>query len=498
MNQPGSSGLDKAGPSGLNKAGSSGLPAGLLLAFYGDDFTGSTDTMEVMAFAGLPTVVFLKPPSAQALARFSDRRGIGIAGTARSKSPEWMDENLPAVFRTLFSLNAPITQYKVCSTFDSSATTGSIGRAIDLAMPMASEQWSPLVVAAPQLRRWQCFGNLFAGVGTVRYRLDRHPTMSRHPMTPMAEADLTRHLAAQTRRPISLVDLNDLGGTRGEAVLRSAIGQHRIVAFDVADEASQVEVGRLVWENRGKGLFSASSSGLQYALVAYWRARGLLLPPSPGMAPASGPIERLAPVSAAPIPAVPLAVDRLLVVSGSCSPATASQIEGAIAAGFEPIRLDAARSADPNTRASEVLPAIAAASRALRAGRDALLFTAQSPDDPAIGQLSAYCQAAGIRTVDAQEALGDALGEITSSLMRQNPLRRLVLAGGDTSGRIVSRLPIDALEAVAPLAPGAPICRCYSSDERFDGMELVMKGGQVGDQDFFVSAKAGISRGELR
>jgi uncharacterized protein YgbK (DUF1537 family) len=93
--------------------------------------------------------------------------------------------------------------------------------------------------------------------------------------------------------------------------------------------------------------------------------------------------------------------------------------------------------------------------------------------------------------IDAQQALGDALGEIASRLMQRHALPRLVLAGGDTSGRIVAQLPVDALEAVAPLARGSPICRAYSSDARFDSLQLVMKGGQVGAADFFLSAKRG-------
>ena len=64
------------------------LPEGLLLAFYGDDFTGSTDAMEVTAMAGLRTVLFTAPPSEEDLARFADCRVIGIAGTARARSPE--------------------------------------------------------------------------------------------------------------------------------------------------------------------------------------------------------------------------------------------------------------------------------------------------------------------------------------------------------------------------------------------------------------------------
>ncbi|MDQ4099150.1 MAG: four-carbon acid sugar kinase family protein, partial [Chloroflexota bacterium] len=224
------------------------FPDGPLVAFYGDDFTGSTDAMEVMAFAGLPTVLFLRPPDSDRLARFADRRGIGIAGIARSKPPSWMDAHLGVVLKGLFALGAPVTQYKVCSTFDSASHVGSIGRAIDIALPLASEPWSPIVVGAPQLRRWQSFGNLFAGVGDQRYRLDRHPTMARHPITPMGEADLTRHLAGQTQRRIALVDIADLASGRGDnALARARTHGAEIVLFDIVDSASQAEVGRLVW-----------------------------------------------------------------------------------------------------------------------------------------------------------------------------------------------------------------------------------------------------------
>lgn len=457
----------------MSAASVTSLPPGLLLAFYGDDLTGSTDAMEVMTFAGLPTVLFMRPPAPAALERFKHHRGIGIAGTARSCSPEWMDEHLPPVLRTLFSLNAPITQYKVCSTFDSSATVGSIGRAIDLALPLAGERWSPLVVASPQLRRWQAFGNLFAGVGPVRYRLDRHPTMSRHPMTPMSEADLSRHLAPQTRREVALVDLVDLLGGTAEDALRPAMEAGQIVSFDVVDDRTLAEVGRLIWEHRGRGLFGACSSGLQYALVAWWRAAGLLPPAGVVTLPRGKP------------------VDRLLVVSGSCSPATAEQVSAAIAAGFDPCRVNVVRISDAATRDAEIERVIAVADRALRQGRDAIIYTAQSPDDPAIEALRRHCEDVGTSMAQSQQALGDALGEIARGLTERHTLPRLVFAGGDSSGRIVGQLPIEALEAVAPLVSGAPICRAHSPDLRFDGTQLVLKGGQAGDADFFVSAKAG-------
>ena len=130
---------------------------------------------------------------------------------------------------------------------------GSIGKAIDLAAPVLGGDWHPLLVAAPPIRRYQAFGNLFATVDGVGYRLDRHPTMSRHPMTPMDEADVRVHLARQTARPIGLVDLRRAQaghGRRGAAPTRGADGAE-IVAIDVLDDASLAEAGRLIWENRG-------------------------------------------------------------------------------------------------------------------------------------------------------------------------------------------------------------------------------------------------------
>ena len=119
-----------------------------------------------------------------------------------------MDKHLPPVFRALAELKAPVSHYKVCSTLDSSPQVGSIGRAAELAAPILGGAWHPLVIGAPAIARYQAFGNLFAAAADgVRYRLDRHPGMSRHPVTPMNEGDIRVHLGRQTNMPIGLVDL---------------------------------------------------------------------------------------------------------------------------------------------------------------------------------------------------------------------------------------------------------------------------------------------------
>jgi uncharacterized protein YgbK (DUF1537 family) len=445
-----------------------GLPPGLLLAYYGDDFTGSTDAMEVMSAAGLSTVLFLRTPDAALLARFPEARCIGIAGASRGRSPQWMDEHLGAPFAALASLRAPLMQYKVCSTFDSSPAIGSIGRAIDLGVRHMPGDFSPMIVGAPRLKRYQVFGNLFAAVDGEGYRLDRHPTMARHPVTPMDESDLRRHLRRQTARRIELVNMLQLreGAEGAHARLPSLRGKDvPVVMIDVLDEETLREAGRLVWEGRGAGVFTASSSGLQYALTAYWRARGWISPES-GL-PQAGPV----PVIAA--------------VSGSCSPVTAGQIGWAREHGFVCLRMDLPAVLSEATRETELARLVSAAVAALREGRSPLVFSAEGPDDPQVTGFDAMAAAAGLARQEAAQKVGLALAATMRRLLDAKPLQRIAIAGGDSSGEVASALDIAALSVCAGLAPGAPLCRACSDHPGRDGLQLVLKGGQVGARSFF-------------
>ncbi|MGY2050656.1 four-carbon acid sugar kinase family protein [Methylobacterium sp. JK268] len=446
------------------------LPAGPLVAFYGDDLTGSSAAMEVLAFAGLETVLFLEPPSPGRLAAFPTARALGIAGMARAQSPDWMDRHLPPVFRLLAGLKAPILHYKVCSTFDSAPHVGSIGRAAEIGAALLDPAFIPMVVADPGMGRYQSFGNLFAMAGETGHRLDRHPTMARHPVTPMDEADLGRHLARQTALPVGLVDF--VAMKRGEAaaqLARALAAGARIVSLDVLDRETLAEAGRLIWERGGRPVFGIGSQGFEAALVAHWRAAGLL--------PAETP------------PARPVPVARIAAVSGSVSPVTAAQIAHARERGFAAIRLDASLAVDADAFARETGRAAEAALAALAEGRDPLVFTAEGPDDPAVARLREAVRGAGERAEAVDDRIGAGLGTILARVMREGRLTRAVIAGGDTSGRAAAQLGIDALSAVAPLAPGAPLCRAHGAGDGPAGLDLALKGGQVGRPDFFLAAK---------
>ena len=446
----------------------------LLLSFYGDDFTGSSAVMEVLSFAGVPTMLFMQAPDPATLAQYPDLKAVGVAGVARSKNPDWMRTNLPPVFEALNTLGAPVSHYKVCSTFDSSPSVGSIGAAIEAGRQVYGDGWIPVVVGAPAIRRYQVFGQLFAGATDGIHRLDRHPVMSRHPVTPMNEADLGLHLSGQTNLPIGVVDFTSMKANRAEEVIAAKLADGAaILAIDALDDETLAEAGRLIWRNGGEQVFAVGSQGVEYALVAHWRASGIV--PSDHATPA---LTR---------------VDQIFAVSGSCAPTTADQISYAQAKGFQVVDFDAAAAADPRTLAAESERVKAICLKHLSDGYDVLSTTARGPDDPSAQRMADAISAAGVPVSDANDRLGAALGHLVAEVRSTTGLGRVAIGGGDTSGHALTALKAEALSAVAPLAPGAPLCRLHAaSTPEIDGLEVTLKGGQMGSPEFFVEAKGGV------
>ncbi len=448
------------------------LPDGPLLTYYGDDFTGSTDVMEAFTAAGIDTVLFLQLPRPSDLERFKHMRCVGLAGLSRSQTPAWMQQHLPAIFQSLADIGAPILHYKVCSTFDSSATIGSIGQAIDIGMKVTQAQWSPMVVGAPRLKRYQVFGHLFAAANGVVYRIDRHPTMSRHPVTPMSEGDLTVHLAKQTARRIALIDVSDMAENQGQVKLETVMGGDQpIIMIDVTDRPTQIEAGRLIWENRGKQVFSASSSGLQYALTAYWRHQGMI--PSTQHLPTAREVACIA------------------AVSGSCSPMSGEQIKWARANGFSALRVEISLALDEEQCQIEINRLANLAIAALAKNISPLIFSAEGPDDPAVTNFDQTAHAARLNRMQAAQKIGEVLAEIMRRVLDGSTVKRIVVAGGDSSGAVASHLGIRALTLCAGITPGVPLCRAWSDNAQRDGLEIALKGGQMGGPSFYGDIRAG-------
>jgi len=426
----------------------------LLLAYYGDDFTGSTDVMEVMELAGIPTELYLDLPTPTDIARDPTLRAIGVAGASRTWSVEQMDRELPRVFAGLTGLGARTVHYKVCSTFDSSPSVGSIGRALEIARSSVTSAGVPMVIGSPDLGRYCLFGELYARAAGRVHRLDRHPTLPDHPITPMREADLLRHLRHQTDLPTTSIDVLALDGPWDalEARYQAALRDAAVILFDVLRAEHLPRIGRLMWAAPGgPSPCLVGSSGIESALIAHWREQGWLRGPGPHAVANEAAFQ--------------------LVLSGSCSEATRTQLDHAAAAGYTLIRLPSDGGVQAVAQVADDALAV------LERGRSAAVFTALGPTecvDP---------------TVSAQ--VGERLADVAAAVLTRVRPPRFVVTGGDTSGRVATRLGIDALRFVASIAPGAPLCRARARDQRIDGLEIALKGGQVGGPAYLEQVRRG-------
>ena len=445
----------------------------LLLTFHGDDFTGSTDALEQLTLAGIRAMLFIEPPTPAQLKRFPNLQAAGVAGMTRSMTPDMMERELRPALKKLKNLGARHIHYKVCSTFDSSPTIGSIGRVIDVATEIFRAPFVPLLVAAPALGRYTVFGNHFAryGIGSDGeiHRLDRHPSISRHPITPMGEADLRLHLAKQTKKRVALFDilkyssLPQLPEKLLPALKMFLADGAEIVLFDALFSWHMQSIAELIdsYASRKHPMFSVGSSGIETALGMHWQSRHIVK--ELFRAPKTTPVQRL------------------LVGSGSCSPVTAGQIKWALKNGFAEVALDANALALKDS-GKEIRRAIDAATRILKAGRSVIVHTTKKGSDKRI--------AAKLKDNTAK-ILGTALGKVLHGALKQHKVQRLCIAGGDTSSHAARALGIEALEMIAPLTPGAPLCRAFAPGSPADGLEVVFKGGQVGAENYFEMVKNG-------
>lgn len=412
--------------------------------WYGDDFTGATDTLATLAEAGQRALLFLRIPTPAQLASAGPLDAVGIAGATRAMAPEAMAPELDEAGRFFAGLGVCLLHYKCCSTFDSAPEVGSLGAAARALRPHFPNPLLPVIGGQPNLGRHCLFGNLFAaaGAGGTVHRIDRHPTMSVHPVTPMGEADLRRHLAAQGMERVALVDYrsHESDGA-GQAVDATLASQPEAVLFDVSRPSDLAAIGTLLRRHMSAGpMLAIGASSVAQAFAGFPQATQLAMPKL--ARPASG--------------------GNLLALVGSLSPVTRAQVE--LAEGYDGIAIDPTRLIGEPA----YLEALRAEALTRLAQRNVMLITEKPAGAPAqTGKVAA------------------ATGTLLRAIMSEARIARLVVAGGDTSTLAIRSLDLWGLSYRSPCTPGAPLCRAHSDDARLDGLDIVLKGGQMGTPDFF-------------
>ena len=417
----------------------------LALGCIADDYTGASDLANTLTRNGLRTVQTIGVPRGDlalpdvdaVVVSLKSRSIVAADAVAKSRAAE----------RWLRGRGAGHVLFKVCSTFDST-DAGNIGPVMDALQADAGDAIVLVTPAFPGTARTVYKGNLF--VGDVP--LNESP-LKDHPLNPMHDADLMRVLARQSRSRVGLVDLGTVaqGPAAIQARLAELAGQGiRAAIVDAVFDRDLETIGAVAIAHR----VSVGASGLSLGL-----ARALATSPA---AAHGTDAEAAPPVGGA-----------AACLAGSCSQATLGQIAEA-EARMPVLRLDPeALVAGPDEASRAVGWAVPKL-----AGGPVLIASSGTPEQVAVVQQRHGREAAG-------HAIEQAMAGIAERLVAAG-VRRLVVAGGETSGAVVDRLAIPGFLVGAEIAPGVPVLRAVAA--RQGEMLLALKSGNFGGPAFFSDA----------
>jgi 3-dehydrotetronate 4-kinase len=414
-----------------------------ILGCIADDFTGATDLANMLVRGGLRTVQLLGVPDAGD--PVPDVDAVVVALKSRTIPPAEAVSQSLATLRWLQAAGARQIFFKYCSTFDST-DEGNIGPVIDALMDALGADFTIACSAFPETGRTIFKGHLFVGD-----QLLSETHMRNHPLTPMTDSNLVEVLGRQTERAVGLIQHRQI--EQGSAAITAAIEALKadgktIAIMDAVDDAQLYVIGAAL---AGLKLITGGS-GIALGLPGNYRNAGLV-----------GENR-----SADRVPAV---AGPALVLSGSCSAATLGQV-AEFAKSRPALPLDPlAIAEDPGT----VDRAIDWAKDMLSDG-PALIHASAPPDS-----VKAVQEKLGRK--ESGDLVEQAMARIAEALVAAG-VRRLVVAGGETSGAVVGALGVKGLLIGAQIDPGVP--GTVTMGER--PMALALKSGNFGTPDFFEKA----------
>ena len=421
-----------------------------LLGCIADDFTGATDLANNLVRAGMRTVQTIGVPESP-LDSAAD--AVVVALKSRTIAPADAVAQSLVALRWLQAQGVQQIYFKYCSTFDSTPA-GNIGPVTDALLDALHGPGQGFTIACPAFpenQRTVFKGHLF--VGDV---LLSDSGMRDHPLTPMTDANLVRVLQAQTSRKVGLVPCSVvMQGSEAVHACFTAL-QAAGVGIAVLDAISNDDLMRIGPALAGMPLVTAGS-GIAIGLPQNWQRRGHLTP---------GQVAD----------ALPPAAGAGAVVSGSCSAATHSQVRNFIAAGLPAFAVDPLAIAD----GADVAGAALRWAAPLLASGPVLVHATAEPQAVQQVQSRLGVEAAGALVERTLSAVARGLVELG--------VRRLVVAGGETSGAVVQALGVRQLQIGPQIDPGVPWT--WALTGQGVPIHLALKSGNFGSADFFVKTMA--------
>lgn len=415
-----------------------------LLGCIADDLTGATDLANTLARRGMSVVQTIGVPSPGD--PIPDAEAIVVALKSRTiPAKDAVALSLQAC-RWLKSAGARQFYFKYCSTFDST-DQGNIGPVGDALVEELDAGLTTVCPAFPETGRTIYLGHLFVG----RDLLSDSP-MRNHPLTPMRDANLVRVLSRQTRARVDLVPITTV--RQGASSMSASFGYLtrklvRYAVIDAIEDEDLLTLGAACAEMK----LMTGGSGAAIGLPENFRRAGLI--------PKREAVTPLDPVGGLGA-----------VVAGSSSQATMGQV-AAMRAQHPALALEPLKLAEDLDRS--VAAALDWAKPKLGAG-PVLIHAGGTPKEVAAVQEKLGRARAG-------ELVEQALATIAQGLVAAG-VRRLVVAGGETSGAVVQGLGIKALQIGPQIDPGVPACLAIGTPR----LALALKSGNFGTEDFFMKA----------
>ncbi|HKU06475.1 MAG TPA: 3-oxo-tetronate kinase [Bradyrhizobium sp.] len=419
----------------------------LALGCIADDYTGASDLANTLTRQGLRTVQTIGVPSDDL--KLPDIDAVVVSLKSRSiEAGEAVARSRDAE-KWLRSRGAGHVLFKICSTFDST-DAGNIGPVMDALRADCGEKIVLVTPAFPETGRTVYQGNLFVGI----VPLNESP-LKDHPLNPMHDSNLVRVLARQSKTKVGLVNLATL--TRGPDAIRARLAELAgqgigAAIIDAVFDADLETIGAVAVDHR----LSVGASGIGLGL-----ARALVK---------SGKVKAASGAASGAVVGGPAAC-----LAGSCSQATLQQIAKAEAImpvlHLDPERVVAGK--------EEARRAVAWAVERVNSG-PLLIASSATPEEVAALQSRHGRIAAG-------HAIEQAMADIAEGLVRSG-VRRLVVAGGETSGAVVDRLKIPGFLVGEEIAAGVPVLRAVGNGS--GDMLLALKSGNFGGPAFFSDALA--------
>ncbi len=417
--------------------------SGTILGVIADDFTGATDIAGLLARSGVRVSLRIGVPDA---APNGTSAFEVIALKSRTAPVQEAIDETRAALAWLRDAGAHRFFWKYCSTFDSTAE-GNIGPVAEALMADLGTDQTIYCPAFPENGRSIFMGNLFVG----QQLLSESP-MKDHPLTPMRDSNLMRLLHPQVSKPVGLIDR--LVVAQGVEALRDSLSQHHAdgTSHVIVDAVANADLETIAAACRDMPLITGGSA-VAMPLPALYLADGLLS--------ADAPKQQLHDLER-----------KTIVLSGSCSAMTNAQVDAYIARGAPSYRLD------PLALSQSGPQAVLEWLTQQDLGAAPLIYATADP-----AQVKAAQAELGASNVGA--LIEDTLAEC-ARVARDAGARRIIVAGGETSGAVTKALDVTQLDIAVEIAPGVPWTYCTSGGTQ---IALALKSGNFGREDFFTLAQ---------